>query len=73
MFAPKSVPRNVLLPLAVKICKTCLQLDSGDYQIPLLPLASAWGLFYHFSANKIPLIFASVPAFDFYLSGEQGP
>jgi hypothetical protein len=52
-----------------KTIKPDTQPNSGDDWIP--PHASACGLFFHFSANKSPLIFACIPAFDFYLSVEQ--
>jgi hypothetical protein len=37
------------------------------------PCTSPYSLFFHVSANKIPLIFTCVPAFDFYPTVEQGP
>jgi hypothetical protein len=41
------------------------------FQVP--QHTSLCSLFFYFSANKIPFIFACVPAFYFYVSAEQGP
>lgn len=77
---PVSFPRDtcsrwhIRLPLAIKNpINPDVYPTRGTTGFPVPPHASLCSIFYHFSANKIPLISACVPAFDFYPSAEQGP
>jgi hypothetical protein len=70
LFVPKSLHRNILLPLALqKKKKPAVQANSGDYWFPG---PAPCGLSFLLSTNKTSLIFtAQVYAFDIYLYTEK--
>jgi hypothetical protein len=56
-----------------KTIKLDIQPNLGTTGFWVAPHASPCGLFYCFSANKILLIFACVPVFNFYIAHKKDP